>query len=190
MTHVILVHGAYANEKSWFDVPAALKSAGHTVDAIRLPGHEQGFEQVPKLLTDSSVTLDDYVVAVEKALPASPEKCCLIGHSMGGMVISQAAAEFPDRVERLIYVTAMLPKDGETAQQILDRVGSGPDSRKIFSEFQKHVLKHGEKVLWAISSQPAKPFDDEFDKTAGFAAVARHFIRSEDDEVLPVWLQK
>ena len=184
MTHVILVHGAFANELSWFDVPAALKSAGHTVDAIRLPGHEQGFEQVPKLLTDSSVTLDDYVVAVEKALPASPEKCCLIGHSMGGMVISQAAAKIHGRVERLIYVAAMLPKDGETAQQIIDRSKTGVED--ILTEFRKH---DDPRVLLALSRQPPKPLEAAFIKTAGFAALARHYIRCADDGILPASLQ-
>ncbi len=68
MTHVILVHGAYANENSWFDVPDALESAGHTVDAIRLPGHHEGLDNP----LDQSVTMDDYVDKVEKALPGSP----------------------------------------------------------------------------------------------------------------------
>ncbi len=211
MTHVILVHGAFANEKSWFDVPAALKSAGHTVDAIRLPGHavdairlpgleqvfEQGIEKVLEQIlkeilelgANSSVTMKDYVHEVEKALPASPEKCCLIGHSMGGMVISQAAANFHDRVERLIYVTAMLPTDGETANEIINRSGSGTGDEDFLTEIQKHVLKHGERVLQVLSPQPLEPLKAPFTKTAGFAALARHFIRCLDDRILPVGLQ-
>ena len=110
MSHIVLVHGAAANELSWFGVPDALRAAGHIVEPVRLFGHGKGIIAP----IDKNTTMQDYIDTVENALPKTGQ-CSLIGHSMGGMVISQAAARFPGRIERLIYITAMLPKDGETA---------------------------------------------------------------------------
>ncbi len=47
-------------------------------------------------------------------LNARPEPAVLVGQSMGGMVISQAAEQCPDKVEMLVYVGAYLLRDGET----------------------------------------------------------------------------
>jgi pimeloyl-ACP methyl ester carboxylesterase len=90
---------------------------GHTVLTPDLPSH--GIDRTPT----SSITLKDYSQRVCDVLDSSPQPVILVGHSMGGVVISEAAQARPDRVAKLVYVTAFLLQDGET---LLDVASQDP----------------------------------------------------------------
>src|SRR5438552_2315995 len=49
-----------------------------------------------------------------RPIPRTRPPAVLVGHSMGGMVITQAAANCPEYVDRLVYVAAFLPADGQS----------------------------------------------------------------------------
>ena len=59
------------------------------------------------------MSLNEYVKTVTAAVNAQPGKVTLIGHSMAGIVISQVAEQIPTKINKLIYVSAYLPKNGE-----------------------------------------------------------------------------
>ena len=61
----------------------------------------------------AEVTLDAYAERVCEALAAGPP-AVLVGHSMGGVVVTQAAARTPEQVETLVYVAAFAPADGQS----------------------------------------------------------------------------
>ena len=105
MARIVLVHGAFGRAACWDRVAPGLRAAGHTVEAIDLPG--QGDDPTPV----EEATLDRYAERVCEALAGGPP-AVLVGHSMGGMVITQAAARCPSLVTRLVYVAAFLPWDG------------------------------------------------------------------------------
>lgn len=108
---VVLVHGAWSEAGAWDRVAAELRARGHDVTAVNLPGH--GRDTTP--LKD--LTLAGYVDAVTRALPAGG-RALLVGHSMAGIVISQVAEQVPERVAKLVYVAAYLPRDGESLYQL------------------------------------------------------------------------
>jgi len=81
---------------------------GHTAVAPDLPGH--GRDKTPL----ASVTMQAYVNRVCEVIEAQRESVILVGHSMGGGPITQAAEELPDRIKLLVYLTAVLPRNGET----------------------------------------------------------------------------
>ena len=60
------------------------------------------------------MTLDAYAERVCEALAAQPEPAVLVGHSMGGIAITQAAARCPDKISLMVYVCAFLPQDGQS----------------------------------------------------------------------------
>jgi len=62
----------------------------------------------------SEVSLDSYAARVCGVLAADSEPAVVVGHSMGGIVATQAAARCPERVAALVYVAAFLPKDGQS----------------------------------------------------------------------------
>ena len=60
------------------------------------------------------MTLDGYVDRVCEVLDAQPGPVVLVGHSMGGIVITQTAERRPDAIGCLVYLTAFLPGSGES----------------------------------------------------------------------------
>lgn len=108
----VLVHGAFMGAWGWDAVKAGLESHGRTVSVVELPAH--GDDTTPV----SGATLGAYVTTVGDAIDAAGEPVILVGHSMGGMVISQAAEEKTAQINELVYVGALLPKDGDSLQAL------------------------------------------------------------------------
>jgi len=108
MSTFVLIHGAAHGGWCWYKVVAALEKHGHTVLAPDLPGH--GKDKTPI----ADVTLQRYVDSVCKLLDAQREPVVLVGHSMGGGIITQVAEERPDRIKWLVYLTAAMPQNGQS----------------------------------------------------------------------------
>jgi pimeloyl-ACP methyl ester carboxylesterase len=104
----VLVHGAWMGAWAWDDVAPALRAQGATVTVVELPGH--GADMTPT----SDDTLQAYVNEVTAAVDASSTPVILVGHSMGGVVVTQVAENRPDRVEKLVYLAAYVPADGQS----------------------------------------------------------------------------
>ncbi|MFV0358223.1 alpha/beta fold hydrolase [Tropicimonas sp.] len=107
MIPVVLVHGAWGCGEIWSEVAAMLRERGMQVAAVDLPGHGPG-----EAASGEHGLLDcrDRVAGVLESLG----RVLLVGHSMGGMVISAVAEVRPDLVARLGYVAAFLPRDGDS----------------------------------------------------------------------------
>jgi pimeloyl-ACP methyl ester carboxylesterase len=87
-----------------------LEALGHGVVTPDLPG--LGADKTPA----SAVTLQTYADRVCEIVKAQKEKVVLVGHSMGGAVITQAAEQCHDNLAALIYLTAFLPQNGQSLQ--------------------------------------------------------------------------
>jgi len=110
-TPVVLVHGAWMGAAAWDKVAVDLRARGLQVTVVELPGHGKDNTPAEKL------SMAGYVDAVVAALPAQG-KAVLVGHSMAGMVVSGAAEKAPEKVSKLVYVAAYLPRDGESLYQL------------------------------------------------------------------------
>jgi pimeloyl-ACP methyl ester carboxylesterase len=108
MSTYVLVHGAWHGAWCWFKTAPLLQKLGHKVITPDLPAHG-----IDKAAT-ASVTLKAYAERVIDVLDAFPEPVILVGHSMGGVVITEAAQTRPGKISKLVYVTAFLLEDGET----------------------------------------------------------------------------
>jgi pimeloyl-ACP methyl ester carboxylesterase len=112
MAAFVLVHGAWSTSWVWERVAPLLEEAGHRVDAVDLPG--RGSNPAPP----AEMTLDAYSRHVADRVEAAGERVLLVGHSMGGMSITGAAELVPERIAKLVYVTAFLPGDGQTLPEL------------------------------------------------------------------------
>jgi pimeloyl-ACP methyl ester carboxylesterase len=101
---VVLVHGAFADAGSWAGVTERLVQAGVPVRAIVNPLR--------------GVTADAAYVA--SAIKQIPGPVLVVGHSYGGVVITNAAAQVTNAAG-LVYVAGFLPDEGETLGDILGR---------------------------------------------------------------------
>jgi pimeloyl-ACP methyl ester carboxylesterase len=206
MARILLVHGAFGRATNWDRVAPGLRAAGHEVEAIDLPG--QGDDPTPV----AEVTLDRYAQRVCEALAAGPP-AVLVGHSMGGMVITQAAARCPEQVERLVYVAAFLPADAESLIDLTQRpegagdavqaglvVEGDPPVARMPPEAARAGLMHccdEEAAAWASSlrgPQPVAPFTHPV-RLGGpghgaFAALPRAYVMCLQDRAIRPPLQR
>jgi pimeloyl-ACP methyl ester carboxylesterase len=95
---VLLVHGAFAESASWNGVIEKLYAQGVEAVAIANP---------LRSLSGDAAYVRDVITAIDKPV-------ILVGHSYGGMVITEAAADNPS-VLGLVYVSAFAPDTGESA---------------------------------------------------------------------------
>lgn len=102
---IVLVHGAFAGPASWDAVAALLR--------------DDGYEVVVPVNPLRGPTVD--AAAVREALDAITGDVILVGHSYGGIPITNAATGDPD-VRALVYVAAYVPDDGQTFSQIQELV--------------------------------------------------------------------
>lgn len=96
----VMVHGAWLGSWCFDKVKPLLEKEGHKVIAVDLPGH--GYNIAP-IEEQNIYTYADYIVEI---LQAQDEPVVLLGYSMGGMSISQAASIIPEKVKKLVYLTA------------------------------------------------------------------------------------
>ncbi|MBY0492441.1 MAG: alpha/beta fold hydrolase [Gemmatimonadaceae bacterium] len=124
MSTFVLVHGAWLDATCWTPVAARLQAAGHTVRTPDLPGH--GADSTPL----AGQTLEAYTARVLREVDAAAEPVVLVGHSMGGIVISSVAEQRPERVQRLVYVAAYLLGAGETIRDQQDAASQVPPAMR------------------------------------------------------------
>jgi len=105
---VVLVHGAFADGASWDKVIPLLEAKGHKVVAVHLP----------------LSSLEDDVAVTRRAIAAQNGPVVLVGHSWGGMVISIAGTDA--KVTSLVYVSAFMPSEGESASDLLKPYAPSP----------------------------------------------------------------
>ena len=98
---VVLVHGAFAESASWNGVVGRLRERSIETVAVANP---------LRSLDGDAQYVRDVIAGIGKPV-------VLVGHSYGGMVITQAAAG-NDAVKALVYVCAFAPDHGETAFQL------------------------------------------------------------------------
>jgi pimeloyl-ACP methyl ester carboxylesterase len=105
----LLIHGANHGAWAFNKVVPLLRALGHRVEAIDLPSH--GNDKTPP----ETVTLQNYVQKVVDVANAISGEVILVGHSSGGVTISQAAEQLgTKKVEKLIFLDAFLPRNGES----------------------------------------------------------------------------
>jgi len=108
MSSFVLIHGSWHGGWCWRKIIPLLRDAGHEAVAPDLPAH--GSDPADP----SAVTLSDYADRICQAVARCREPVVLVGHSMGGAAITQAAKRCAEALASLVYLTAFVPDDGES----------------------------------------------------------------------------
>jgi pimeloyl-ACP methyl ester carboxylesterase len=109
ITNVVLVHGGFVDGSGWQDVHNALVQKGFRVSVVQ----------------NSTTSLADDVVVTRRVIAAQDGPVILVGHSYGGVVISEVGTD--PRVAGLVYIAAFAPDAGESvASLIKDPVPGAP----------------------------------------------------------------
>lgn len=164
MSTYVLVHGAWHGAWAWHKVVPRLEAAGHDVITLDLPAH--GRDQTPL----DEVSLADYVTAVGEVIAAQSEPVVLVGHSFGGVVITQTAEAYPDQIDTLVYLSAFLLDDGET---LLEYAEADTDS------VVTRNLEVAEEAGYAVVADEAVEEAFYADCSAADVTLARSLLRRE-----------
>ena len=202
MAKFVLVHGAWHGGWCWEKLRPALEARGHTIAAPDLPGH--GSDGADPTL----VTLDDYRRRVVETVEAQGAPVILVGHSMGGIVVSAVAEAVPDDVAALVYLCAFLPRDGESLSSleatnprptVSPPIERRPDGKSLSVPAEHHKrLFYGNcsdaDVAWAQARhrpQPIAPFVTPVALSdARFGRVPKHYVECTGDEAISIELQR
>ncbi|MCX7892232.1 MAG: alpha/beta fold hydrolase [Burkholderiales bacterium] len=117
----VLIHGAWHGGWCWKRVCHVLTAAGAAVHTPTLTGLGERAH-----LASPDVGLATHVQDVVNVLACEElAEVVLVGHSYAGVVVTAVADRVPDRIARLVYLDAVVPRDGEC---LLDRVS--PEFRR------------------------------------------------------------
>lgn len=200
MSTFLLVHGAWHGGWCWDKVAPLLENKGHKVITHDLPGH--GMDKTPI----SEVTLQAYTKKICDILDELEEKVFLVGHDMGGAVISQAAEQIPQRIERLIYVAAFLLRDKESLMEAVEedkeslllpimRYSMDNSYAVLKKEFVTEVFyadcpdNDAEHALQMLVPQATAPLVTPIRTSKNFGSVPRVYIKCLKDLVISPFLQ-
>ncbi|MFE9327197.1 alpha/beta fold hydrolase [Nocardia sp. NPDC052278] len=101
----VLVHGAFQTGAIWEQTAGELRGNGHTVHTPTLAGHGPG-DPMTLAHADAVASLTAYLHEHDLS------DVVLVGHSIAGAYIAQAAEQGPSRIKRLVFVSAFVPAAG------------------------------------------------------------------------------
>jgi pimeloyl-ACP methyl ester carboxylesterase len=165
MSTIVLVHGGWHAAWCWLRLLPFLEGSGHRVLAPDLPGH--GEDRTPL----SAKPYEMYVPTVTELLERIQDRVILVGHSSGGMIITEAFRRSSRRIKALVYLSAFLLPPGKTLGDIMpinyESLLSGCleiDSANGVSIVRKDCAKtvfygdcSDEDAAWAISRLQPEP---------------------------------
>lgn len=185
---VVLVHGAFADSTSWNGVAERLQAHGVKVVAAANPLR----------------SVADDARYVSSLVDAIPGPVVLVGHSYGGMVISNVPAN-DKKVKALVYVAAFAPEVGESVGQLAGKFPGGTlgealappvptpgggkdlyiDQGKFWKQFAADVSESQAKLM-AVAQRPvAEAALGETNKGASWKQVPSYFVYGTADKNIP-----
>jgi len=208
MTTFVLVHGASHGSWCWDKVVPLLAAQGHESIAVDLPGNTYGEFDIPP----AQVTLKSYTDHVCDVLDDLDEPVVLVGHSLGGLTITQTAELRPAKIKCLVYLTALLFPDGQAMRPVESRdpeavkAGLERDSWTVSNDLSTITFNadsvrarfyndcSDDDYAWAqtmLVPQPSGPLMDPMKTTSeNYGRVPKVYIECELDGALPLPYQR
>lgn len=153
-TDILLVHGAWHSANCWETFEPVLEKKGFAAHTLTLTGH--GARKRFGWLVRMKHYVRDVCTAAERITQKSGRPCLLLGHSMGGMVISAAGEARPDLFSGLIYLAAFVPTRAPC--HLLDLVGGISEPARAEGERSIPPQQHLWRGVLTISPQDAVEF--------------------------------
>jgi pimeloyl-ACP methyl ester carboxylesterase len=138
--NIVLVHGGFVDASGWEGVYGILKGDGYDVSVVQNP----------------TVSLLDDVAVTRRALAALDGPAILVGHSYGGVVITEAGND--PKVEGLVYVAAFAPDKGESVASLIKDPAPGAPVPPILPPRDGYLLLDKAKFAssFAADVEPRK----------------------------------
>ena len=179
---VVLVHGGFVDGSGWQAVDKILKNDGYDVVVVQNP----------------TVALEDDVAVTKRAIAAAKYPVVLVGHSYGGVVISEAGND--PKVRSLAYIAAFAPDAGESVETLIANPPPGApvppilppqdgflrlDSGKFAESFAADVdpetaqFMADSQVPWGVNALAGKV------SAPAWKAKPSYYLVASDDRMIP-----
>jgi pimeloyl-ACP methyl ester carboxylesterase len=197
---IVLVHGAYGAASNFDNVVPGLQNLGYKVITLDLPGHGDDKTDL------ANISLEGYRDKVIQSI-GQEKNIILVGHSLGGAVISVVAEKIPAQISKLIYLTAFLPQNGETILGLtkLDKQSIFGKNLVFSEDHESATLKpdgmvnllcqdcpkmEKQKLLAGNIPESLKPFATPIVLTdANFGRIPKYYIYAKNDHAIGPDLQ-
>ena len=200
MTHYILIHGSWHGAWCWYKIAPRLLSEGHQVIVPELPGRIRN--QARPIL----VGLGRMVEHVARHLP-DKGKVTIVVHSRYGILASQLAEQYPDRIDRIIYLASFMLPSGKCAADYFRKdkhalIGPYVKINKyglwdsldpeIYKEGLYHDCNDDDNMLGhlLLGKEPSRPAITKLKLSPDrYGRIPRAYIRLTEDRAISPWLQ-
>jgi pimeloyl-ACP methyl ester carboxylesterase len=125
MATFVIAHGAWSSGWAWKKMRPLLRAAGHEVFTPSYTGLGERSH-----LATPDVGLDTHIQDIVNVLFYEDlSDVILVGHSYGGMVATGVADKVSERIKKVVYLDAFVPKDGQCLEDLTVRPpGAAPDA--------------------------------------------------------------
>ncbi|GHO81929.1 hypothetical protein KSD_97000 [Ktedonobacter sp. SOSP1-85] len=202
MSTYILIHGAWHGVWAWYHIAPLLRKQGHKVIVPDLPGFGRD-----RSISPSTGTLRIYTDHLSHIIKEQNEPVILVGHSMGGIVISQTAEECSESIQKLIYLAAFLVPNVTTlhehAQKDKDAIilqnthinetqGVSEIPVERVADLFYHDCPESDITLvqMLIGPTPLEPFSAIVKTTDRFARIPRFYVETLHDRANSLYMQR
>lgn len=112
--HFVFIHGVGGGSWCWYKVKSLMYNSGYTVTCLDLKG-----AGIDPLDPNEILSFDDYNKPLIDFLSSLPdhEHVVLVGHSAGGLSVTDATRKFPEKISLAVYIAATMLKNGFLTQQ-------------------------------------------------------------------------
>jgi pimeloyl-ACP methyl ester carboxylesterase len=131
---IILVHGGFADGSGWIDVYNILKKDGYNVTIVQHPTR----------------SLADDVAVTKRAIAAADGPVILVGHSYGGVVVSEAGND--PKVAGVVYIAAFAPDKGESVASLIANPAPGAPVPPILPPVDGYLFLDNAKFAQAFAA--------------------------------------
>ena len=142
---IFLVHGGFVDGSGWESVYSALKKDGYQVSVVQNP----------------TTSLADDVAVTRRALAKEGGPAILVGHSYGGVVITEAGSD--PLVQGLVYIAAFAPDAGESVSSLIKNPPPGAPVPPILPPQDGYLFLDKDKFAASFAA------DVDFEKAAFMA---------------------
>jgi len=179
---IVLVHGGFVDGSGWQGVHQALSNEGYEVIVVQNP----------------TISLADDVAVTKRAIASAAHPVVLVGHSYGGVVITEAGND--PKVKSLAYIAAFAPDAGESVETLIaNPVPGAPvppilppvdgflklDSAKFADSFAADVepglarFMADSQVPWGVEALAGKVSEP------AWKSKPSHYLVAADDRMIP-----
>ena len=207
MPAFFLIHGAWHWGGCFQKVADELAAAGFAVATPDLASH--GYNSLPWQAVDR---METYTAPVRALLAQSPAPVILVGHSLGGSVLSYLAQTMPEKIKALVYLAAFMTPEGKTTNEysrlaaddpscagFFQLLSTTPDKAGLVLDLSQPTLLHS--ALYEdcsahdveVARRNLAPITSRvpiFHASGALTAHPRHYILCTQDKVVPPFLQR